>query len=100
MDCSVNTTPLLQDIDSEDEHITNEIPNGNDKSLFNPLECSDRYNMGYLIFYLLGIATLLPWNFYVTANDVSTINFHTVYWLEQLTEKLKTYNFQMPKLIS
>lgn len=72
MDCSVNTTPLLQDLDSEDEYISNEGSARDNKSLFNTTEHSDRYNMGYIIFYLLGIATLLPWNFYVTANDVST----------------------------
>lgn len=68
---SVNTTPLLQESDSGDEYITDEVGTRDDKPLFQPLEPKDRYNMGYLIFYLLGIATLLPWNFYVTANDVS-----------------------------
>lgn len=71
MDYSVNTTPLLQDLESEDEYTTDEVPNRENKPSFNDLECRDRYNMGYLIFYLLGIVTLLPWNFYVTANDVS-----------------------------
>lgn len=70
---SVNTTPLLQDLDSEDEEITDEVSNRDDILLFKPLEPKDRYYMGYIIFYLLGIATLLPWNFYVTANDVSKL---------------------------
>lgn len=74
---SVNTTPLLQDIDSGDEQINEELPNKNDNEpLFNPVDFRDRYNMGYIIFYLLGVATLLPWNFYVTANDVS-MKFNT-----------------------
>lgn len=30
-----------------------------------------RYNAAYCIFYLLGCGTLLPWNFFITANDVS-----------------------------
>lgn len=73
---SVNTTPLLQgddDTDSgEEREIDHEVLNKDDKPLFRPLEPKDKYCMGYLIFYLLGIATLLPWNFYVTADDVST----------------------------
>lgn len=31
----------------------------------------DRYNFTYAVFYLLGIATMTPWNFFVTAEDVS-----------------------------
>jgi hypothetical protein len=33
--------------------------------------CHSRYNLAYLIFYLLGMTTLLPWNFFITADDVS-----------------------------
>lgn len=70
MASSVYTTPLLQDVDSEEEHISDE-PNKNDHNhLLSHVDFRDRYNMGYLIFYLLGIATSVPWNFYVTANDV------------------------------
>lgn len=65
----VNTTPLLQEVESDDH--TDEASTRDDKPFFQPLEPKDRYHMGYLIFYLIGIATLLPWNFYVTANDVS-----------------------------
>lgn len=66
---SVNTTPLLQDVDGE-EQISDEFTKDNNH-LLSHVDFKDRYNMGYIIFYLLGIATLLPWNFYVTANDVS-----------------------------
>ena len=31
----------------------------------------DRYMFNYIIFYLLGMTTLLPWNFFITAEDVS-----------------------------
>lgn len=37
---------------------TNTIPN-------------DRFSFTYMIFYLLGTTTLLPWNFFITAEDVS-----------------------------
>lgn len=80
---SVNTTPLLQDvIDSDsgdDRGIDQEGASNDDKPLFKPLEPRDKYHMGYLIFYLLGIATLLPWNFYVTADDVSNLKKNALY---------------------
>lgn len=65
-----NSTPLLQNSDDEDERNI-DVSTRDEEPLFKSVEPKDRYNMGYLIFYLLGIATLLPWNFYVTANDVS-----------------------------
>lgn len=37
---------------------TNTIPN-------------DRFSVTYMVFYLLGMTTLLPWNFFITAEDVS-----------------------------
>lgn len=37
---------------------TNTIPN-------------DKFNYNYIVFYVLGMTTLLPWNFFVTAEDVS-----------------------------
>lgn len=30
----------------------------------------DRFSLTYMIFYLLGMTTLLPWNFFITAEDV------------------------------
>lgn len=33
-----------------------------------------RFQFVYLIFYLMGIGSLLPWNFFITANDVSLNN--------------------------
>lgn len=32
---------------------------------------SDRFSFTYIVFYLLGMTTLLPWNFFITAEDVS-----------------------------
>lgn len=31
----------------------------------------DHYKLVYFLFYLYGITSLMPWNFFVTANDVS-----------------------------
>ena len=32
---------------------------------------NDRFSFTYIIFYLLGMTTMLPWNFFITAEDVS-----------------------------
>ncbi|XP_066245365.1 equilibrative nucleoside transporter 3 [Euwallacea similis] len=68
---SINTTPLLQELDSEieDNDIHESLAVRDNKPLFKPVEPRDKFNTVYLIFYILGIVTLLPWNFYVTAND-------------------------------
>lgn len=33
----------------------------------------DKYSYNYIIFYLLGMTTLLPWNFFITAESVSIL---------------------------
>lgn len=33
---------------------------------------SDKCNFTYVVFYLLGTATMTPWNFFITAEDVSS----------------------------
>ncbi|XP_055386428.1 equilibrative nucleoside transporter 3 [Condylostylus longicornis] len=38
----------------------------------------DRFNYNYLVFYLLGIATMCPWNFFVTAEDYWMYKFRNV----------------------
>ncbi|KAJ8927108.1 hypothetical protein NQ314_020381 [Rhamnusium bicolor] len=76
---SVNTTPLLQEYESENEdERQQQITVRDDKPLFKPLEPKDKYYMSYLIFYLLGIVTLLPWNFYVTADDYWMFKFRNI----------------------
>lgn len=37
------------------------------------IEPYDRLSFTYISFYLLGMTTLLPWNFFITAEPVSTI---------------------------
>lgn len=71
---SINTTPLLQEVDSEieDSYIHESLAVRDNKPLFKPIEPRDKFYTVFVIFYILGVVTLLPWNFYVTANDVST----------------------------
>lgn len=72
-------TPLLQEVDSSENEADigensideDDVVVRDDKSLFKCSEPKDKYYMVYLIFYLLGIVTLLPWNFFITADDVS-----------------------------
>nr|CAD7588621.1 unnamed protein product [Timema genevievae] len=88
MDYSVNTRPLLQRSDSEsDLEEEEEEEGGLDQTehpvvitkdpghLFKIREPKDRYHLAYIIFYLLGMTTLLPWNFFITADD---------YWMYKL----------------
>lgn len=64
-------------IDNESESDTPENELTTDEcddteSLFkvaNPVP-NDRFSFTYVVFYLLGMTTLLPWNFFVTAEDV------------------------------
>ncbi|CAG9819631.1 unnamed protein product [Phaedon cochleariae] len=77
---SVNTTPLLQNgINSdEEEEVQHEVVVKDDKPLFKPLEPRDKFNVAYFILYFLGIVSLLPWNFYVTADDYWMYKFRKV----------------------
>lgn len=55
------TTPTYTTTDDEGEHLVK-----------NPtIAPSDRFSFNYIVFYLMGIITLLPWNFFMTAEDVS-----------------------------
>lgn len=41
------------------------------KILDSEREPLDKYRIVYFLFYLFGITSLVPWNFLITANDVS-----------------------------
>nr|CAH0102251.1 unnamed protein product [Daphnia galeata] len=57
---------------------------GNESDLLiNDFQPRDRYFAVYILFYLLGMATLLPWNFFITANG---------YWMYKLRD-LNTTSF-------
>ncbi|XP_065333966.1 equilibrative nucleoside transporter 3 [Cloeon dipterum] len=94
MDLSVNCQPLLQKNDSDDSDteqsgssdiqnadIINDTENEGPKSseglvkFGNP---GDRFNIAFLIFYLLGMTTLLPWNFFITADNYWMYKFRDV----------------------
>lgn len=78
---SINTIPP-QTLDSI-EHLEHDddINDSEERQLVNdslstkvvqPSEAPlDPFNVVYLLFYLYGITSLLPWNFLMTANDVS-----------------------------
>ena len=38
----------------------------------------DRFNAVYLVFYLLGMGTLLPWNFFISVNSYWDYKFRDV----------------------
>ncbi|XP_076252806.1 equilibrative nucleoside transporter 1 [Rhynchophorus ferrugineus] len=76
---SINTVPLLQEIDSDNEEGTENLLVGDNRPLFKPVEPRDKFHTVYLIFYLLGVVTILPWNFYVTANDYWMYKFRDVH---------------------
>lgn len=78
---SVNSTPLLQEFDSSDnddeftsiidENVVDSTRDDDKISFIKPIaEPKDKYYVAYIIFYLLGMVTLLPWNFFITADDV------------------------------
>lgn len=71
---STNATPLLESSDSDNEESTPmQQSEGfrDDKPLFKPPEPKDKYSLAFFIFYFIGMTTLLPWNFFITADDVS-----------------------------
>ncbi|GAB0099914.1 Equilibrative nucleoside transporter [Sergentomyia squamirostris] len=92
MDHTINNSrPLLQPSDSEfaesDGDGAPRIPNGSstfhdevsvrtETKIIN--EPADRLNIIYMIFYLLGMTTLLPWNFFITAENYWMFKFRNV----------------------
>ncbi|XP_071454799.1 equilibrative nucleoside transporter 3 isoform X2 [Hetaerina americana] len=93
MEYSVNTRPLLQESDSEvddtggnsameDDADTHVVVTRMDKPILKLREPSDRYHLAYTVFYILGMTTLLPWNFFITAED---------YWMFKLRDTNGNY---------
>lgn len=38
-----------------------------------------RYNLAYIVFYVLGINTLIPWSFFITADDYWMYKFREIH---------------------
>uniref|UniRef100_A0A6B2E9I1 Putative equilibrative nucleoside transporter n=1 Tax=Phlebotomus kandelakii TaxID=1109342 RepID=A0A6B2E9I1_9DIPT len=80
MDHSINSRPLLQPSDSEfgesdaDARISDHVVIRTETKN----EPTDRLNIIYMIFYLLGMTTLLPWNFFITAENYWMFKFRNV----------------------
>lgn len=64
------------EIESTTEECDDDLTN-----LFKPTNIvpNDCFSLNYMVFYLLGMTTLIPWNFFITAEDVSWIFFVTNY---------------------
>ncbi|XP_024081088.1 equilibrative nucleoside transporter 3 isoform X2 [Cimex lectularius] len=87
MDLSTNTRPLLQKSDTESDFDEDpiairkedeEVNIKDTRPLFNVWEPLDRYNIGYLIFYILGTIILLPWFFFITAEEYWMYKFRAL----------------------
>ena len=42
------------------------------------LFCNFRFSIVYMIFYLLGLGSLAPWNFFITASEVNMIGIYSL----------------------
>lgn len=77
---SINNEDGIETMDNEEEVLddSEERELVTDSCSTKVLECAeqprDRYCIVYILFYLFGITSLVPWNFLITANDVS-LNF-------------------------
>lgn len=71
-----NFRPLLEHENENSEMDEEEPQNPEDRSYVSVTENEklsqpvDRYHITYIVFYLIGMTTLLPWNFFITAEEV------------------------------
>ncbi|XP_063975282.1 equilibrative nucleoside transporter 2 [Diachasmimorpha longicaudata] len=80
---SINRRPLLGGSDSEfEDDIETEMDDASvsvpDQNHLLPLP-RDRYNLAYIVFYLLGINTLIPWAFFITADEYWMYKFRAIH---------------------
>ncbi|XP_076227200.1 equilibrative nucleoside transporter 1 isoform X2 [Nomia melanderi] len=83
---SINRRPLLggaSDSEFEDDLETEvddpHISAPDEKPFLKQLEPRDKYNLAYIVFYLLGINTLIPWSFFITADDYWMYKFREIH---------------------
>jgi len=88
---SLNSTdvPTALDINREDEESEDRspsvspIPKQSSVPLAMRYSPDDSYCLVYIIFFLMGIGSLLPWNFFITAKN---------YWLYKLSDNTQGGN--------
>lgn len=78
---SINADPILDSIDpdegiedlNQDDSEERELVNDScsTKVLDSNEDPTDKYLIVYFLFCLFGVTSLVPWNFLITANDVS-----------------------------
>ncbi|XP_011253886.2 equilibrative nucleoside transporter 1 isoform X2 [Camponotus floridanus] len=89
---SINRRPLLggaSDSEFEDD-IETEVDDSNisipdEKPFLKSYEPHDKYNFAYIVFYLLGINTLIPWSFFITADDYWMYKFREIHNVTNIT---------------
>ncbi|XP_043492164.1 equilibrative nucleoside transporter 3 [Polistes fuscatus] len=86
MSYSINRRPLLGSVsDSEfEDDLETEIDDPNisvpdEKPFLKQEEPLDRYNFTHIVFYLLGINVLIPWSFFITADDYWMYKFRQIH---------------------
>ncbi|XP_035742935.1 equilibrative nucleoside transporter 3-like [Vespa mandarinia] len=86
MSYSINRRPLLggvsdsefeDDLETEFDDPNVSIPD--EKPFLKQDEPLDRYNFAYIVFYLLGINILIPWSFFITADDYWMYKFRQIH---------------------
>ncbi|KYN08115.1 PREDICTED: equilibrative nucleoside transporter 1 [Cyphomyrmex costatus] len=86
MSYSINRRPLLGGTDDSEfeDDLETEVDDPNiiipdEKPFLKPYEPHDKYNLAYIVFYLLGINTLIPWSFFITADDYWMYKFREIH---------------------
>lgn len=70
MDYSINTTQRPEDGIEETESDSDQQISAT-RPLFKETAPNDKFYVCYIVFYVFGITSLLPWNFFITADSVS-----------------------------
>ncbi|KAG6445643.1 equilibrative nucleoside transporter 3 [Manduca sexta] len=96
---SINNEATLDSIENEEEVIDDSeerelvTDSCSTKVLDNSEQPRDRYCIVYILFYLFGVTSLVPWNFLITANDYWMYKFRDV-TPNNLTMEVRKTQFQ------
>ncbi|OAD61279.1 Equilibrative nucleoside transporter 3 [Eufriesea mexicana] len=86
MSYSINRRPLLKgasdsefedDLETEADDPNISVPDA--KPFLKQYEPCDKYNLTYIVFYILGMNTLVPWSFLITADDYWMYKFREIH---------------------